>query len=444
MKFTITENKSKKLNYANMFDKYFYVFYFLILATIIFCCFYNLGKAPITDWDEARHGVNAYEMLKYNNFIANFYNGEIDYWNLKPPISYYFIILGFKIFGYNAFGLRFYSALSYILTAIIVSIFIKRKFDKKASLLFLVILLSFCNLFISHCVRRGDADALFLLFYSISFISLIKTEDNPNWIYLTGLMFSLCFLTKSWHSLILIPTVFFYLIFTKGFKRLGFKRITLFFIVSVAPIFIWAVARYQFDGFEFIKQMIKYDLLSRSSTVIEEHYGGILYYVIYLLSSESVVYCLIPIIAINILKLINKEKFSYFDIGTISAFLSVFILYTISKTKLYWYIFPCFILIAIYGSIQIVKLSKKLKSYSFIIIFLICASCLSTFNYVFSVTSNDKTQNFINSITNVSSIDLYIETETTNGWSQQKSLHLTLTVWVVELMGFYQMKTHIL
>lgn len=109
-------------------------------------------------------------------------------------------------------------------------------------------------------------------------------------------------------------------------------------------------------------------------------------------------------------------------IGTISAFLSVFILYTISKTKLYWYIFPCFILIAIYGSIQIVKLSKKLKSYSFIIIFLICASCLSTFNYVFSVTSNDKTQNFINSITNVSSIDLYIETETTNGWSQQNLL----------------------
>lgn len=84
------ETISKREKFLNFVEKYWLYLFIAILFLLSFACFFNLGNMPIYDWDEARHGVNAFEMLKQNNFIANFYQGEIDYYNLKPPISYYF------------------------------------------------------------------------------------------------------------------------------------------------------------------------------------------------------------------------------------------------------------------------------------------------------------------------------------------------------------------
>ena len=85
------------------------IFLFLVLA---FITFYNLGEFKVNDWDEARHGVSAYEMLKNKNYIINTYNYKNDYWNLKPPISFWIIMLSYKLFGATIFSMRLYSALS--------------------------------------------------------------------------------------------------------------------------------------------------------------------------------------------------------------------------------------------------------------------------------------------------------------------------------------------
>ncbi|MBK1813932.1 hypothetical protein JHL18_25320 [Clostridium sp. YIM B02505] len=112
------ENKLKQLLY-----KYYYVLIIVILAITVFNLTYKLGTEPIKDWDEARHGANAYEMIKNSNYILNTFNYENDYYNLKPPLSYWGIILGFKIFGYNLIGFRAMSVLSAFLTIIVIEIF---------------------------------------------------------------------------------------------------------------------------------------------------------------------------------------------------------------------------------------------------------------------------------------------------------------------------------
>ena len=61
-------------------------------------------------------------MLWNEEPVVSTWQYEPDYWNLKPPLSEWFIMLGCRIFGFNAWGLRFYSALSIFLTGLLCTV----------------------------------------------------------------------------------------------------------------------------------------------------------------------------------------------------------------------------------------------------------------------------------------------------------------------------------
>ena len=108
------------------FEKFYWIFFAAACLTLAFYCFRCLDVQYVDSWDEARHGVNAYEMIQNGDYIRHTYNYVVDDWNLKPSISYWGIILGFRIFGYSVLGLRFCSALAYLLTGIGCGLFAKR------------------------------------------------------------------------------------------------------------------------------------------------------------------------------------------------------------------------------------------------------------------------------------------------------------------------------
>ena len=127
--------------------------------------FTDLGEANISDCDEARHGINAYEMLQSGDYVVSTYIGETDYWNLKPPLSFYSIILGYLLFGFNAFGMRFYSALSMLLVMIIMALWSKKRYGSLTSLFCQLFWVGCATVYGPHFARFGDADAQMLLFY---------------------------------------------------------------------------------------------------------------------------------------------------------------------------------------------------------------------------------------------------------------------------------------
>ena len=43
-------------------EKYYWILFALLMALIVFFSFWRLDAAYVNSWDEARHGVNAYEM----------------------------------------------------------------------------------------------------------------------------------------------------------------------------------------------------------------------------------------------------------------------------------------------------------------------------------------------------------------------------------------------
>ncbi|CRK80726.1 ArnT family glycosyltransferase [Neobacillus massiliamazoniensis] len=340
----------------------------ILLAIAAFNLFYQLGKFPIYSWDEARHGVSAYEMVRNHNYIVNTYRGNPDYWNLKPPLSFWTIIAGYKIAGFNALGLRIFSAIFAFLTIIMVAAYGYKKHGKLASIISTVVLLTSTQYITNHSARTGDADSLFIFLFTIAILSLLLWEQNNILLYVSGLAFAFAFLTKSWHAGNIAIIIGLYLFLTGKYKLLTLRNWISLGICMILPILIWGFIRYQYDGVTFFKGMIMYDLLHRSSTPIEGHIGGVFYYVSiisrYFINWIYVICILGLLFLFNrnfpFKKIIASEKRNEL-IGLCLWVLIPFILFTFAKTKVRWYILPIYPALAIITGALASKLILKGK-----------------------------------------------------------------------------------
>lgn len=323
-------------------------FSFIALSTValLFTLFHNLGNNAIADWDEARHGINAYEMVKSNNWIINTYQYEPDFWNLKPPLSYYLIAISYQIFGFNAFSLRLYSAISIILVFFISLISIYRYRGKLSVVLFGITFLSFSEFFMGHCGRTADADALFLLFYLISMISLVASHKHTWTLYIFGLSFSLAFLSKSFHATTIMLIAILYIIFSKLYKELKIKDYIITALTSSMPILIWAVFRYLADGWSFLGIMFGVDVTERINGTTN-NLSGYLFFIKYLLTNRSTQIMITVIVLCYIVQaIINKSiklKIDNFTLLLILWIMLNVIFFTMTRTQATWYYYPTFL-----------------------------------------------------------------------------------------------------
>ena len=123
-------------------------------------CFYRLGEAATHNTDEARHIANAYEMFKNSEIWIHTYKYAPDYFNYKPPLSMWCIMLCFGTFGINTVSMRLYSAIAWMLLYIVVIVFLWKKYGGCASVLFSLAFVSGTDLFFFHCARSADADSV--------------------------------------------------------------------------------------------------------------------------------------------------------------------------------------------------------------------------------------------------------------------------------------------
>jgi 4-amino-4-deoxy-L-arabinose transferase-like glycosyltransferase len=323
----------------------------LLLALVFYNIFYNLADFPIYSWDEARHGVSAYEMLKKGNFIVNTYIEKIDYWNLKPPLSFLLTMAGYKLAGFNTLGLRVFSAISALLTIIVIFIFVMKKHGILASFITALSLVTSSQFLINHSARTADADSLFVFLFTASILSLLLSEQSNKWLYVSALSFSLAFLTKSWHAGNIFIIICVYLLFTGAYKQLNNNNWLLLFSYMTGPIVIWGMIRFQYDGIAFFKNMIAYDLFKRSATTIEGHIGSNLYYFEVLWKFSKLWLIFLAILALTyVLKNASriKPRVNPYLFGLFLWLIIPFILYSLAETKIRWYILPVYPVLSIF------------------------------------------------------------------------------------------------
>lgn len=352
---------SQKIN--DFLDKYYWFLFAGLAAYAAFLCFFRLDMGYVVSWDEARHGISAYEMIQNKNLIVNTVNYAPDYWNLKPPLSFYGIMLGFGIFGYSVVGLRFYSAVSYFLTCMICTLYVKKHQGKCSSLFCLAFLC--CNqlMFKNHGARAGDADALYQLFFTIAMLAMMEIPEKHSRSYVCGLCFSLAFLTKSYHAMIIMGIGGLYMIFTGTIKKFKAKEWAMFVIFTAVPLIIWGIARFTQDGLTFFLTMLSEDVLCRTKTVSEGHAGAFDYYFrSYFLSSEKIYGSLLVVaIVAGIYAVVKRTGDIKQYVGYLLWFLVPLLAFSAVKTKLIWYNFPIFIPLMLMAAIVPGKILESIK-----------------------------------------------------------------------------------
>ena len=339
-----------------LFEKYYWVFGAAGALALAFYCFRCLDVPYVDSWDEARHGVNAYEMIRNGDYIQHTYNGQVDDWNLKPSVSYWGILLGFRLFGYSVFGLRFASALAYLLTGLACALFAKR-YNREASLLVLGFFCANERPLSAHLARAADADSLYLLFFTLAMLAMLSVKKNHKNVYLCGLMFSLAFLTKSWHAGMIMAIGAMYLLANGEMLRFTKKEWGGFLLSVFAPLLLWFGWRFTKDGLFFLKKMIEVDLLARTGSAdFEGHQFPFRFYYDTVFGAEGFIYrWQLLICAVGILggllvlwkkRTGNRELLEQGG-GILLWFLLPFLGFSAIGTKLIWYCYPCTVPLAL-------------------------------------------------------------------------------------------------
>jgi 4-amino-4-deoxy-L-arabinose transferase-like glycosyltransferase len=318
-------------------------------------------------WDESMFAVNTYEMMQNGNYFSLFYNGHIDLYNTKPPLTNWFQLLSVKAFGYNELAIRIPSALAALLSVIFSFKFIAKHFDYVWAWAVALIILSSAGFVGFHTARTGESDAILTLFLVLTNIAFIRyiIENNKKQILYLFLFITLAFATKLYAALLFAPAYLFLLIYFKKFKAFVFSWQFLtgvFFFIGISLSFI--ILR-DLESPRYIDAILSNDA-GRLFTVLKQFEKSIFFYIENFYVKRYAVYFIFFLIGSAFLFLKNREENSqkilviYF-----SLIISYLLIITLSSTKLPWYdmpLYPLLALVSAYPIVEIIRLlSKEIK-----------------------------------------------------------------------------------
>ncbi|NHO30934.1 ArnT family glycosyltransferase, partial [Acetobacter farinalis] len=331
--------------------------------------FYRVSSEPLETWDEARHIGSAYEMLFRHEYTINYWQGKEDYWNLKPSLSFFFIVLSLKLFGHGLLAARLPSLLCFLAMIAGLYRFMVNRFSRVEGLYAITLFSIWTQNVFPHSFRHSDADALYCTLYLACILLCLKRTDRA--FCLACVTAALCFLTKSWHVLSLLPPLMLSCVLTKKSFRLPLKG-TLCFL---APIMLWAGLRAHHDGLKFLRKMVWYDLLKRTGQPIEDHHSPVYFYLSCFVHDYSYLLWLLGALAgagllACRLRAFRAERFRsgipawmQTDMGVLGvAILAVFCLFSIARTRLPWYTYPAYPLLCVLMTYLFALLRPALKA----------------------------------------------------------------------------------
>lgn len=207
--------------------------------------------------DEVHYSDAAIEMLQNGDFLTPHQgSGELRF--NKPIVSYWFVLLGFKLFGINAFAARFFFFISGALILILVyHISLVLHENKKTALLATMIAVSNVTFLMSS--MRSIPDILLCLFITISFYGFAgflrfgnNTPKKFYWMLFLGM--AIAYEVKGIPALILGAIELLFLLLNP-WQRIKWKK--LIHLPSMLSAIIlgsfWFVFMYVYYGNEFIQ-----------------------------------------------------------------------------------------------------------------------------------------------------------------------------------------------
>jgi 4-amino-4-deoxy-L-arabinose transferase-like glycosyltransferase len=327
--------------------------YLLIILLSIPILFLKLGSFSLRLWDESIYATNSIEMMERGEWIVPYFNGEMDYWNTKPPMINWLQILSMKIFGINELAIRLPSALAALATILLVYWFIKKHFNSMTGFVASMVLLTSVGFVTFHGARTGDTDVLLTFFMTAStlfILDMILNEriSNKKLIVIFTCIF-LGFLTKSIVIFLFLPAILFYfLIYEKSFFRQLVINKNLWMLLLSALLLIISFILLRNNLQPGYINLIFSNEIGRIGTTIENHNEPFQFYIDNLMNYRFTYWFIFFMTSFLLLfntQIDEKIKKIIRFVSLLSIFYFAFI--SISVTKLAWYDIPLFPLMAI-------------------------------------------------------------------------------------------------
>ena len=322
--------------------------YILLGITFIGLTFL-LGSWGLTESSEGRYATIAKEMLVNNDFINPTLLG-IKHLH-KPPATYYITALGYEIFGINEFGTRFFMQI-----ALIIQIFLVFKItvllykNEKLALAAALIYTSFPIAIIAVRTLTTDAYLTTFILGSIYFWLQYKELAKPYLLYLFYLFLGLIFETKGPVGFI-VPLTFIIthkIVYKEKIEWNIHQFLGFFLFLFVSSACYLAVINKNEGLFDYF---FNNQLVERVSQNKFKRGKPFWYYIAImpLIGLPWLFY--LPFYFKKQLKSILKEKKTTFIL--LITFAILFLILSISTSKLPLYILPLFGILAIFSAIHL-------------------------------------------------------------------------------------------
>ena len=239
-------------------------FYWIMIAITIIIAFAFQGSRGLYETTEGRYTETAREMIESGNYLEPTL-GYRPHWT-KPPLTYWAIAGGIKIFGRNEWGARFYNAIAFILTVLLVSQIGGLLWNKHVGIVAGIIYST--SIFPVIAMNTVNTDTLLVLWETAAVFSYLKassatkTKDGRKWGLVMWIFFGLGFLTKGPPALLpLLAILAWHYMNKKPWKLFTLLGIGLFLVVG----FWWyAVVSFRHPG--LLDYFLGQELFARVAT----------------------------------------------------------------------------------------------------------------------------------------------------------------------------------
>lgn len=329
-------------------NKYRHLSWVLLLIPIYAFMFLKLGAFHIRLWDEGWFVVHVYEMMERGSLLVPYYDGQPVFYGSKPPLQTWLQMIAIKLIGYNELAVRLPSAIAAGATVLIVFHWVRKNIDHITAWAASLTLLTIDGFIEHHTARGAEADALLTLviFGQVYFFWEWISSKNRRQLYGLAIMIALSFWVKNVAGFMMLPGMLLFLVF---YDRDNLSR-------SLKDKSVWLIL---FGG---IIAGVSY-LLFRELTqpghlnfILEKQAGRLVndvghdepfaYYFHRLKDERMATY--LPLALMSLIfpffsKLTHSRPAKY----SVVLALTYFLVISIARSKLEWYLMPIYPLLAI-------------------------------------------------------------------------------------------------
>ncbi len=317
----------------------------LIFVISLVLCLIGSGSYPIYILDEAKNSEAAREMFINKEFVVPTFNTWLR--TDKPPLHYYFMMLGYKIFGINALGARFFSGVFGALT-IGISFYFTTKFLGK-TLGWILVMILWSSIFFIQEFHLAVPDPYLIFFISLGvwcFYDFYKNKNNSS-LWVMYIAFAFGMLTKGPVAIALPGLIC--LLFLISTKTLTIKNIAKYkpflgLLLVLCIAFPWYYMVHVKTAGDWTRGFFLDHNLNRFGSKMEGH-GGI-----FLITWAFVILGLMPFsffVASGFIKEFKNKKKDSLTRFCLIVSLVFIVFFSISRTKLPNYTMPCYPFLAV-------------------------------------------------------------------------------------------------